>query len=130
MARKKNRNVEGERRRQLASMDDEFLVCRELMHAWVEQYSYVFHRERGVTKTIMQVFICSRCETERQDRIDARTWELSGRRYVHPDGYLLDHAGFLRRAEVRREKFTRHPVSEEPPGAEKVRTLRLARGNQ
>lgn len=112
------------RRQQIAALDDTYLECREVMHAWQQTAAYVYHRERGVTKVVMQQFVCTRCGTERHDRLWAATWELAGRRYIHPDGYLLDHAGFVRRAEIRQEKFTRHPAAEDPPGTEKIRMLR------
>jgi hypothetical protein len=103
------------RAEQLAALDEQFLRCRELGHAWREIGAWVSFRKGGKAREITEAVTCDRCECERHDRLDARTYEVTGRTYYHAEGYLMEGAGYTLRSHVRAEKFTRHPASDIKP---------------
>ena len=104
--------IQRNRKQALTGMDEEFLQCREMMHAWREITSYVSFRKSGKVREITEVLRCDRCKTSRLDRLHVPSYDLVGRRYVHPDGYLMPNSGFTPRSAVRAEKFRRKPAQD------------------
>ena len=49
----------------LANLDDEYLECRDLRHAWIG--ALWFQEPDG---TVIRVTKCARCETRREEVID------------------------------------------------------------
>lgn len=65
-------------------MKYQFNACRSLGHAWDQIPA---HRRPPWGKLL--VFRCTRCFTVREDIVDSN-FNLSSRRYTHPDGYKSD----------------------------------------
>lgn len=80
----------GTYRRDIKRLDEGFLACRDLGHAWSEL-------ERESVRAIyaktsfgwLRVFVCERCTTERKQIIDTYG-EVTSNSYVYPDGYQLE----------------------------------------
>lgn len=79
----------------IASLDDEYLECRDLKHAW----SVVTARSRSFVDEdsgrvhvpefgVYRVLRCARCRALRFETI-AVTGEVVARRYETPDGYRI-----------------------------------------
>jgi len=90
----------------LHDLSDDFLICRDVHHAW-----RVDHYASGGRSGVTRVLECQRCGTERVDE-----WTLQGARirafYRYPDGYQLRDiggSGYDREA-MRREVLTRAGV--------------------
>jgi hypothetical protein len=67
----------------LANLDDEFLECRDLRHAWVG--ALWFQEPDG---TVIRVTKCARCETRREEVIDMSAQSgVASRTYLYPKGY-------------------------------------------
>lgn len=62
---------------------EEFVRCRSLGHSWDDYNPPKLRPLHG----FILAFRCTRCTTERHDAIDRRSGELTGRRYLYPDGY-------------------------------------------
>ena len=83
----------------------EYATCRTWQHAWEPT---TVERKGG---EYIQGLRCIRCTTERFVRVDARTGERAGNRYLYPDGYTLKSGGALsaeERAELRLFEVTGH----------------------
>ena len=62
----------------------EFMLCRDLRHAWDEGASSKFIVSVGF---VGRHLTCMRCGTERVDVYGKNSMALEGRRYNYPDGY-------------------------------------------
>lgn len=96
---------------QLGVLDDVYLRCRELRHAWEERGLTPSARRGSRVIEFTEVVECIRCGTIRHDLLHAGSWELVGRRYEYPDGYRMSNAGFVHVVDIRGEKFRRHAPS-------------------
>lgn len=83
---RKTRNSGFEKQVAISSVD--FLMCRDLGHAW--NPTTVTVRSRHYEQGLM----CSRCGTER-DRITDMRGYLTGGRYRYPSDYTFSDVGFL-----------------------------------
>lgn len=105
MARKTAEELE-----QAASeLDDDYLLCRDLGHAWKHQG---FSRIEG--GLIARRLRCRSCKTIRIDRITS-IGTVYGRTYVYPDGYQLKGFGtaVFKRSVYRRIGMERAGLDEE-----------------
>lgn len=85
--------------------DDEFRECRTLGHAMFRFQANDLDRPDFGWRLSVR---CERCSTQRHDIIDHRTGSIIGRRYIWPDGYLLEPGlGRTTRDEMRESLFER-----------------------
>ena len=70
-----------------AGMDQKFLECRVLRHAWEHVITTV--QREGRTDMVVLNFSCMRCGAEREDVRRLRDREMQGRIYRHPMGYVV-----------------------------------------
>jgi hypothetical protein len=72
----------------LAEMDTEHLKCRTWMHPWDVEvtYSMTFRRSEHLEIHLY----CERCGGQRIDLVKRSTGELMRRRYIHPEGYMVE----------------------------------------
>lgn len=93
----------------IAGLNDEYVECRTLLHAW-EEIPYdgnAPHRWRVATRsTTILAFRCLRCSTLRYDVWSNVTGDLIERTYHTPTGYALPK-GHGRKVLVRKEYLNR-----------------------
>lgn len=70
-----------------AGMKFEFLLCRDMMHAWQPH-----DRSIGSDGVIKRTLMCHRCKTQRVQEITMRGGLLSSH-YIYPDGYQAKGLG-------------------------------------
>lgn len=87
-------------------MSDEFLYCRMMN---VHLFRPVWVAEALIPKHCYThlAFRCTECGTIRVDGLD-RNFNLSSRRYLHPDGYLMPRGEVPAKSMLRREFVARH----------------------
>lgn len=93
-------------------LEDDFLLCRDLGHAWkLQGYS----RLEGGRGLIARRLKCRVCKTKRVDRITRTYGTVYGRSYEHPEGYSIKGFGTLAadRSIYRRENMERAGLTEE-----------------
>jgi hypothetical protein len=73
---------------------DEFLMCRDTLHAWDPYDAHISRGKTSRRKEIRQVLRCTRCQTLKT-RTMTTAGELLGNSYTYPDGYLLKDHGAL-----------------------------------
>lgn len=79
-------------------IDPRYSTCRTWQHAWEPT---TVERRGG---DYVQGLRCLRCTTERFVKVNARTGDRAGNRYLYPEGYVLKGGGSLtarERAEIR-----------------------------
>lgn len=82
-----------------------FLMCRDLMHAWVEDETTRKRNGAGTVGSITRVLSCTRCNTTRIDSYNYRG-EMLTRLYRQPKGYKLPFRLLPSQARARRFKRT------------------------
>jgi hypothetical protein len=103
-----DKNARARLKRGLAKVPDEYLRCRDLLHAWdtVEDFTIVD------ASTIERSLCCSRCGTLRWDSFTATSEGLvkDRSRYAYPQDYQLANVprGVKPGVFVRGELFRRH----------------------
>lgn len=71
---------------------DEFLWCRDVMHAW-DAYNVKISRNKVVRRNeVHQILLCVRCGTQKT-RVMTTTGEILRYSYSYPDGYLIKDQG-------------------------------------
>jgi hypothetical protein len=76
--------------RRLNELPDEFLDCRDMMHAWKRTKSYVPVGENPAKAALLlREMECVRCGTIKEDTFSARSLERVSTQYKHPTGYLI-----------------------------------------
>lgn len=101
-------------REAFTEVEDRFLVCRDLMHAWdvSEDFHEVVDNRRGQVFIAREVF-CTRCDTVRSEKYsqDKDGLVRIGTRYEYPEGYKLDYLPQGRKpASIVREELWRRVV--------------------
>lgn len=78
-----------EERSTIRQLDDDFLDCRDIGHAWAEASEDEI-KEGGWKAPFgwLRLFQCTSCQTIRLDVINAKG-EIGHRRYIYPSGYQL-----------------------------------------
>lgn len=77
----------------LSDYPEDFITCRDLMHAWK---IVAWYREDHEVRRVLE---CQRCHSERHDRWGPRSGERLGSSYAYEDGYQVP--GGVDRADVR-----------------------------
>lgn len=85
-------------RQQIKLWDDEYIMCRDIGHAWAQQ---AYEDLRAKTGEVIRHLICEGCTTERFDRVGFKSGEIVGRRYIYPPGYQTPK-GYFKRGELRK----------------------------
>ena len=67
---------------------DEYLMCRDLMHAWDADTATVGRNKPRRRREVRQTLRCTRCHTVKT-RIMTTTGELIRNSYAYPPGYQL-----------------------------------------
>lgn len=80
----------------LRGYDGTFLECRDIRHVWG-----VVGYWREPDGLVCRGLVCQRCDTERTDRWDAKTFDRIGSRYSYPTGYVLTMAEGERHTDAR-----------------------------
>lgn len=106
----------------LKKMEEAYIECRMLRHAW-EQFG-VPKRQRSWGTTV--TFRCWRCGMERDDTYDLQG-ELSMRAYVQPKGYHLTKDETPRIQELRREYLRRQGGGKSNANPDNVSSMQKAR---
>lgn len=95
----------------LADLSFEALMCRDIKHKWDWTHDYSIEARltgKKVTKYIVRLLVCERCECERADIFVAPSFDKVAVRRTYQPGYLLQ--GYDTRphiTEIRREIFNR-----------------------
>ena len=96
--------------RKLQELPDDFLDCRDMLHAWSRTKSYVpLGRNEKHPSELLRETVCIRCGTVKRDVYSARTLERQSTTYVHPAGYIIKGGDTFRK---RRGVLTRRAVIE------------------
>src|SRR5262245_28261847 len=76
----------------MVTIPDEYLACRDWMHAW-DAYSATVGRNKSARRReIRETLLCTRCGTYKH-RLMTTTGQLLRNTYTYPDGYLLKDQG-------------------------------------
>lgn len=106
------------RERAVGDLDRDALRCRELDHAWDEPTDRVTARtDTGFPLEIERVQVCLRTLTLPEDRQHVRTQIIPMSSFVPtkstikvPEDYYLHGQGRVKKAEIRREAFSRKQI--------------------
>ncbi len=99
----------------LSDLQDSYLLCRDLRHAWRQHQAYVTKRWRSNPTEVRRVLLCTRCGSERHELFHLPSWVRIKVNYHHAEDYLLRGVGAVTGSDVRTELFSRITISEEEP---------------
>lgn len=78
----------------IVEIPEEFLWCRDVMHAWDPYNAKVSHNKVTRRREMHQILICTRCGTLKT-RVMTLGGEMLRNSYSYPDGYLLNEQGLM-----------------------------------
>lgn len=76
----------------LHDLPDNYLMCRDMRHAWELQHDFFAEGNRaGVKGEIKRILVCLRCGMERVERYSQTRWGLDkvGQTYHYPEAYQI-----------------------------------------
>jgi hypothetical protein len=95
----------------LHAIKDQYLECRDLLHAWrtIQDFQVRDADTRRKTGILRRLLECDRCGTQREDLIWLRTFERLSSRYIYPDDYRAPghHRGITAKTDIRAEVWRR-----------------------
>lgn len=93
----------------LQSLPTKFLECRDMRHSWRVHHQFSPVNSTGSSvKFLERTLRCTRCHTERQDVLSARTFDRVSTSYVYPQGYTIKgNKSGNRGQSIRREAYLR-----------------------
>ena len=99
----------------LDDLQDDYLECRDLRHAWRRSSLHdisVVRNTAGKVIEFTRVITCSRCGTERHSTFAVPSMQIVRNRYSYPSGYQLlgshsDPSLRVDAGDIRREVFKR-----------------------
>lgn len=99
----------------LEDLQDTYLECRDLRHAWRRSSLHDISVTRNTSNKIIEftrVITCARCGCERHQTYSVPSMEIRRSRYVYPQGYMLigshsDPSNRVDAGDIRREVFKR-----------------------
>jgi len=92
----------------LVEASDDYLQCRDLMHAWKWVTDFAPHREERKITAMTRTLVCMRCGTERHDEYELPSFIKTKSTYSYPEDYrMVGFKGHVPVAEVRRELYGR-----------------------
>lgn len=90
-----------------------FLACRDKGHHWIHQTDKVTLGSRRRATEVTRWWECKGCGCQQEEVIRLPSCQITGRRYIYPDGYLVtrpEGGEPIRVSDVRREVFTRSGI--------------------
>lgn len=99
----------------LEDLQDDYLECRDLRHAWRRSSLHdisVVRNTSGKVIEFTRIIICGRCGTERHTTLSVPSMQIVRSRYSYPPSYLLhgshsDPSNRVDAGDIRREVFKR-----------------------
>lgn len=89
--------------KRLEDLPQDFLDCRDMMHAWKRVKSYIpLGLDPANPKQLLREMECLRCGTIKRDVFTARTLERTSTSYSHPAGYLIRGGNVPNRGQLTR----------------------------
>ncbi len=87
-----------------------FLDCRDKGHHWRHLTDKITVGSRARVREVRRFYECKGCSCQQEELIALPSCEVTSRRYIYPDGYLLRRApgdAPISVRDVRREVFGR-----------------------
>jgi hypothetical protein len=93
----------------LHDLPNKFLECRDIRHSWKVYRKFQAVNSTGsAVKYLERTLRCTRCHTERQDVLSARTFDRVSTSYAYPQGYTIQgNKSGNRGQSIRREVYLR-----------------------